>query len=162
MNAPPPSDPQFGDRIADVVEMGAKTAIGLGAIWALVAKVLKPYQVWRRASKAKARKELEAQMREMFAVELSAFKEFSGIPDRLDTLFQDHDLLLEIALDNRERHDETNALLDFLGFASERRTSEDRREEVTKMVTTLADRRKARRRQGDLKPHERPTPDADG
>jgi hypothetical protein len=149
MNPPPPTDPQLGERIANVVEIGAKVSIGLGGVWAFVAKVAKPFLEWRRATRLKERAEMEKQMREMFAPELQAFTRLSESVGRIDVLFEDHDLLLDIALDNRERHDETNALLDFLGFTSDRRASDERREKVAEMVLTLSERRKERRRQGD-------------
>lgn len=150
MNPPPPNDPQLGERIANVVEVGAKVTIALGGIWALVIKVAKPFMEWRRATKQAERAELEKQMREMFAVELQAFERLSDAVGRIDVLFKDHDILLDLALDNRERHDETTALLDFLGFTSDRRSSDDdRRKKVANMVLTLSERRKERRREGD-------------
>lgn len=150
MNAPPPSDPQIGERIADVVELGAKVSIGLGAVWAFVAKVLKPFTVWRRASRLKARADAEAEIRLMFDKEIQAINRIPTLESQIDVLFKDHDILLDVAFDNRERHDETNALLDFLGFTSDRRSSEERRDVVAEMVTTLAERRKERRRKHEL------------
>jgi flagellar biosynthesis/type III secretory pathway M-ring protein FliF/YscJ len=149
VNAPPPSDPEITARVADVLELLAKVAGAAAIVWGFLAKVAKPWIEWRRATKAKARKELEAQMREWFKEELTQFGLISAVVPRIDVLFEDHDLLLELALDNRERHDETNELLDFLGFTSDRRTSDDRREKVSQMVHTLAERRRDRRRQGD-------------
>lgn len=146
MNAPPPSDPQIGERIADVVELGAKVSIGLGAVWAFVVKVLKPFTVWRRASRLKARAESEAEIRQMFDKEIQAINRIPTLEAQIDVLFKDHDILLDVAFDNRERHDETNALLDFLGFTSDRRSSDEHRDAVTEMVTTLAARRRERRR----------------
>jgi hypothetical protein len=146
VNAPPPHDPQLGERIADVVEYGAKVAIGLGALWAFIAKVAKPFTAWRRAARDRGLAEMEAEFRRRFAVEIQAIQLLITTAGRIDLLFEDHDLLLDIALDNRERHDETNALLDFLGFTSDRRTSDERREQVSAMVMTLAERRRERRR----------------
>lgn len=146
MNAPPPNDPQIGERIADVLELGAKVSIALGALWAFVAKVVKPFTVWRRAARIKARAENESEFRQMFDKEIQAINRLPSVEARIDELFKDHDILLDVAFDNRERHDETNALLDFLGFTSDRRTSDERRDAVTEMVTTLAERRRERRR----------------
>lgn len=149
MNAPPPNDPQITERVADVVELLAKIAGGVGIVWAFLLKGAKPFIEWRRKAKGRERLELERHVREMFAAELRAFGALSDLPGRFDLLAKDHDILLDIALDNRERHDETTALLDFLGFTSDRRSSDDRREAVADMVNALAERRRDRRRKGD-------------
>jgi hypothetical protein len=149
MNAPP-GDPQMGERIADIAELGAKIIIALGAIlgglWAFTTKIAKPYHAWRRAARLKERHEMEMMLRSALSEELATIAALKRVPEQLEALFKDHDLLLEIAFDNRERHDETNALLDFLGFTSDRRSDDSRRAEVTDMVTTLAERRRDRRR----------------
>lgn len=149
MNAPPPGDPQITERVASVVELLAKIAGGVAIIWAFLLKGAKPFIEWRRKVKSRERAELETHVREMFAAELREFKSLAGIIDRIDVLFADHDLLLDIALDNRERHDETNELLDVLGFTTDRRASDERREKVTEMVHILAERRRDRRRKGE-------------
>lgn len=149
MNAPPPGDPEITARVADVVEVLAKVAGALLIVWGFLARVAKPWIEWRRATKARARKELEAQMREWFSEELRSFELLAALVPRIDVLFQDHDLLLDIAFDNRERHDEMTDLLDTLGFTSDRRTTDERRDKVTEMVNTLAERRRDRRRKGD-------------
>lgn len=123
---PPANDPQLSDRAADTIELLTKAGGLLGLAWAFMAKVLKPYHERRRDQMARTIREVMVPV--------------------LQPILADHDVLVELALDNRERHDETNELLDLLGFCSERRTSDERRAKMSEMVTALADRRRERRR----------------
>jgi hypothetical protein len=123
---PPAADVHNAERVADTLELLAKGGGLLAMLWAFIARVLKPYHDHRREALARTIREV------MMPV--------------LAPILEDHDLLLEIALDNRDRHDEVNELLDALGFTTDRRTSEERREEVAQMIHLLSDRRRARRR----------------
>jgi hypothetical protein len=67
---------------------------------------------------------------------------------QLKELFGDHDGLYLVALDNRERLDETNGLLDSMGFSSAARHP-DRSAYIKEIVERLGERRKARRRNTD-------------
>ena len=129
-----PVDPTGGDahaseRVASTIELLVKAGGLLGMLWAFLAKVAKPYHEYRQQQMARTIKAVVAPM--------------------LAPIVNDHDLLLEIALDNRERHDEVNALLDALGFTTDRRSTDERRAEIAEMVATLAERRRARRRNPD-------------
>lgn len=128
MNAPP-NDPQLSKRAAETIQILVEAGGLLGMLWAFLAKVLKPYHEYRRNHMARLIREVMVPV--------------------LRPILDDHDVLLEIALDNRERHDEMNELLDILGFSTERRASDERRAKLTEMVETLADRRRERRRQVD-------------
>lgn len=158
MNAPPPTDPQITERIASTLELWAKIGGGVAALWVLLSKVWKPYQEFRR-------EQLATQMRAIFAPELAqlaaVFEKEDGCADRLEAVvaemqelyarqaatFEDLDMFIDIANDNRERHDEHDALMDALGFTSaDRRTDEERRAKVDAMMDLLKDRRKERRR----------------
>jgi hypothetical protein len=126
---PPANDPHLSERAADTLELLTKATGLLGLVWAFMAKVLRPYHERRREHQVRTIREAMVPV--------------------LAPILKDHDVLVEIALDNRDRHDETNALLDFLGFTSDRRTNEERRDEVTEMVHGLAERRRERRRNLD-------------
>jgi hypothetical protein len=126
---PPSSDPQLSERAADTIELLVKAGGLLGMLWAFMEKVLKPFQERRKDRTARAIRDAMVPV--------------------LGPILEDHDTLVEIALDNRERHDETNELLDLLGFCADRRTSDDRREKMTAMVESLAERRRERRRKVD-------------
>jgi hypothetical protein len=127
---PPANDPHLSERAADTIELLVKAGGLMGMLWAFIARVLKPYHEYRQQQLARTIRSVVAPM--------------------LEPILKDHDVLVEIALDNRERHDETNGLLDFLGFTSDRRTNEERREEVSQMVHALTERRRERRRKLDL------------
>jgi hypothetical protein len=126
---PPAGDPHLSERAADTIELLAKSGGLLAMLWAFIARVLKPYHEYRQAQLARTIRAVVEPM--------------------LKPILRDHDVLVDIALDNRERHDETNELLNFLGFTSDRRTSDERREEVSEMVHGLAERRRERRRRLD-------------
>jgi hypothetical protein len=126
---PPSPDAGNAERVKDTVQLLVETGGLLGMLWAFIARVLKPYHDYRQAQLARTIREVMVPV--------------------LAPIHADHDLLIDIALDNRDRHDETNELLDFLGFTSDRRTTSERRDEVAQMVTTLAERRRVRRRSTD-------------
>jgi hypothetical protein len=126
---PPAPDAQHAERVADTVELLVKVGGLLGMLWAFIARVLRPYHDRRQAALA----------RTILSVMEPALKPFQD----------DHELLLDIALDNRERHDEINELLDALGFTTDRRSDSDRREAVSEKVMALAERRRERRRRLD-------------
>lgn len=151
MMAEPTNDPEIAARVASTVEWLIKTGITLGGAWAFLSKVAKPYSEWRRKHAAQTIRELLAPELAMLSRVIS---QEDGCADRMErvlarqeALFADHDILVEIAMDNRERHDETNLLLDAMGFASDRRTNTERREEIRRMIEELERRRRERRRQ---------------
>jgi hypothetical protein len=115
LNAPGPNDPQLSTRVADTLQFGAQAAIALGAIYAFLTKVMKPYQARRHAR-------LAATITEVLTVQLAPLvldvKRSADCSDRVDRsfaeqadLFHDLDLLLDIVLDMGERQDERNAVL---------------------------------------------------
>lgn len=156
MNAPPTSDPQIAEKVASTLELYAKIAGGVGALWVFLAKVAKPYQEWQRERMA-------TQMRAVFAPEIAKmnalFEKEDGCADRLEAVvtemqdlsarqastFDDLDTLLDIVRDNRERHDEHDALMDTV-FGLDRRIDPDRRKEIDSMLRELQERHTARRR----------------
>lgn len=150
MNPPPAVDVDVSQRALNIVEFLTKAG-GLAALFAGVLKwAWKPYVEWRRHRMALL-------MREVLKIELVQLKELTdrehGCVERMEvmvgqitTLFGEHDMLLEVVYDNRERHDETNQLLDALGFSTDRRSDSDRRDELDGMIGRLNERRMARRR----------------
>lgn len=157
MNAPPPGDPEIAGRIASTIELWAKIAGGVIGIWALLAKVWKPYVEWRR-------EQLSKQMRETFAHELAQLddlrRDLKEIVDnehgcaekmeiivtRQEQVFEEFDLVAAIMRDIHYRADETNDLLDAMGFTSDRRSSEDKKRDVEVMLARLQVRQTERRR----------------
>lgn len=141
-------DPETIQRASDVIETLAKVAGSLGIVWAFVAKVLVPYRRWKDAHRAR-------EIREALKPELDAFADLlhpdEGWKARLDRVEKTLDKLVPLALDNQNRHDETNELLDALGFTSDRRGGKERREqELREMVEELnSERRHFRRRSTD-------------
>jgi hypothetical protein len=115
VNAPAPHDPQLSTRVADTLQFGAQMAIALGAIYAFLTKVMKPYQARKHAR-------LAATIDEVLTVQLAPLvlevKRSAECSDRVDRsfaeqveLFHDLDLLLDIVLDMGERQDEKNSIL---------------------------------------------------
>lgn len=148
---PPPPSPEsdVSRRVLDILEFWAKALGALGVIGVFVSRVLKPYNEWRRASLAKMMREILAEELGKIDTVVSREEEIAGKIDevltRQDELFHDVDLFLEIAQDNRERHDELNDLLDTMGLDSSRRSDEERRS-IDMVFDQLHERRKARRR----------------
>lgn len=151
------ADPNLPQQAYNTLEFWGKLVGLLGGIWVLVEKMLKPFIKWRREAFAKSIrdvlkeeltcidgvKESEEQIKKMLAEVLR----------RQDDIYSDLDLFMEIAQDNRARHDETNDLLTALGYASkDRRAQEERRSSnvvVDSIMAELNDRRKERRRRVD-------------
>ncbi len=158
---PPPEQVEVAARIAATLELWAKIGGTLVLLWGFVAKVIKPYQTWRRDSMARVIREVLApelgQLREILAHEDGCASRLEVVLRQMQDLFGDHDHLVTIAMDNRDRLDETNDLLDSIGFASDRRHP-DRIARIEAMVTALDERRRARRRASTPVPTPPPFP----
>lgn len=143
------TDPQFTQRLADVLDYGARVAISLGAIKLFFAGIYKPLVTWRREHTAKTIREVLKpeldQLKSMIEDESGCAGQMKDVLTQMRTIFNDLDLFLEIAHDNRERLDETGDLLDEV-FGLERRVDLKRRAEFDEMLRVLGERRKARRR----------------
>lgn len=148
---PAPDEVDTAARVASTLELWAKIAGSLLLVGGFLKGVVKPFIEWRREHQAKVIREiLEPELKMLNRV----ISQEDGCADRMErvlkrqeALFADHDLLVDISIDNRERNDETNMLLDAMGFASDRRTSVERREEIRLMIEELERRRRERRRQ---------------
>lgn len=159
MTAPiPPEQVDAAARVASTLELWAKIGGSLLLLWGFLARVYKPLVLWRREHQAKVIREVLApelrQLQHIITEEHGCAERLEGVVRALREIYGDHDKLIEIALDNRERLDENNDFLDALGFASrERRTDEDRRRLVDTMVKELAASRRERRRALDDSPN---------
>jgi hypothetical protein len=150
MNAPAPTDPQIAEKVASVVELYAKIAGALGAVWLGLAKVAKPYQEWKREHLATTMRDIFAaeltQLAEAVEAETSCAERMAKVLQRQEDLFDEFDLVIAVVHDTRDRQDETNQLLDALAFTSDRRSNGDRRAQVDEMIASLHESRNARRR----------------
>jgi hypothetical protein len=142
----PPTDPELTKRALDVIEYGAKVAIALAAIYALVERIAKPYYAWRKSR-------LAIEIRDALKPELERLDRLGICADRIElvlerqkALFSDIDDFIKVASTNTERIDETNDLLNAVGFSSDRRDDSERRARVEQLLRDLADRQKSRRR----------------
>lgn len=133
-------------RVSDVIELLAKVAGSLGLLWAFLAKIWAPYRKRRDENLKRAIR--EALQGEIAVVESLNHPE-EGWKSRIERIEKTLDRLSELALNNQDRHDETNGLLDALGFTSDRRSGEERRD-IEQMVSALKERRHQRRRETDL------------
>jgi hypothetical protein len=150
----PELDPIAAQKALSIIEFGAKFAIALGAVYAFIEKLAKPYAEHRRIR-------LATVIREVLKEEIDSLHDIrderddlrrlvEAVLDRQTALFDDIDLFIDIARDNRERHDETADLLNAIGLSTDRRADPDRRKEVDTMLILLDDRRKERRRTNDI------------
>lgn len=141
--------PDLGQRIADVLDYGARVAISLGAVKLFLSGIYKPLVTWRREHTAKTIREVLApelsQLQAIIEDESGCAGQMKDVLAQMRHIFVDLDLFLDVAHDNRDRQDETNELLDEV-FGIERLVDPKRRKEVEEMLQVLADRRKARRR----------------
>jgi hypothetical protein len=142
---PAAPDPELSTRALDLAEFGAKFAIALGGIYALVEKVAKPYYEWRK-------KRLALELKELLAPELERLEmlgataiEIRTVLARQTEIFQDFDAFMVVARDHTDRLDETNDLLDEV-FHLDRRFNSERRAEIDTLLSLLDKRQKARRR----------------
>lgn len=144
-----PTPPDLNVRAFDLIEWGAKAAIALGSIKVFLAGIYKPFMEWRKEHNAKT-------IREVLAPELAQLQQIihdeSGCADNMQTavrafaeVFNDLDRFLSITIDNRERIDETNDLLNEV-FHLEQRLDRDRTAEIDALLSELAERQKQRRR----------------
>lgn len=152
---PPQLDPHTAKAVNDVIEYGGKAAVSLAAIVGFFRLVAQPIMNWRSAARDR-RKKAEAELiRSVLAEEIqkldaicareeTVLDEYQKVISRQEQIFRDLDILLEVALDNRDRLDEMNSLLDEVGFCS--RDRRDRESDVILMVEGLLERRKQRRR----------------
>lgn len=153
--SPQPPGPQTTKAVNDVIEYGGKAAVSLTAVYAFVALIAKPFLTWRKNHKIELRRREADLIRDILKEDLARL---SGVCDREEEImtaqremlarqaqiFNDTDRLIDVALDNRDRLDEMNELMDELGLASR-----DRRERELVNDTVLkhlAERRRARRR----------------
>lgn len=159
MNPAVPPDPDVARRAAETLELWAKVAGALAIVWGFIEKVAKPYQRWRKETLAHAIAEIIAP--EMEAIERRAAERNASIIRKLNEWRIDHDHMIEVILDNRERHDELNDLLSELGLSSDRRRDMDRRTLVTGLAEALRVRQRDRKfihpDDGDDAPYPSPT-----
>lgn len=157
---PPPETTDVATRVASTLELWAKVGGSLAILWGFVARVVKPFIVWRREQQAKVVREVlapelhqlatvQAELRETREHEDGCAGRMERVLESLREFFSDHDRLITIALDDRDRLDEVNELLNALGFSSERRTDDERRRLIDEMVAKLTERRAARHRDPD-------------
>lgn len=147
--------PDAAQRAADVFEFLAKLAGSAAIVWGFIAKVLKPYNDWRR------RRLVEA-IRSALKEELEVISRLEARDEKLDLvlerqsqIFEEMDLFMLVTGDAAERLDELQGLLDEVGFASpdrrievgDRRAAEyDRRRAASLALEQLSQRLTARRR----------------
>lgn len=148
---PPPDEVDVASRIAATVQIWATIAGALAIVWGFLVRVYKPLVMWRREHQARVIREVLApelrQLKEFAAHEDSCVGQMETVLEKLREFFGDHDSLISISIDNRERLDENNDFLDALGFTSrERRTDEERRKIIDDLVSELGRRSRARRR----------------
>lgn len=153
-----PTPPDLNARAFDIIEWGAKAAIGLGSIKVFLASIYKPFVEWRKEHNAKT-------IREVLAPELAQLQQMihdeSGCAENMQTavrafseVFHDLDRFLSITIDNRDRIDETNDLLNEIFHLEPR--ARVRTAEIEALLSELAERQKIRRR-GIVSLAEQPT-----
>jgi hypothetical protein len=149
-NVTPTPSQDVTKRVLDVVEFGSKSALGIGSVWALLEKVIKPFYEWRKKHMANVIREIlkdELATINHVAQDRKDFVEVvTRVFDRQGILFDDIDQFIEVSNDNRERVDEVNELLDAIGLSAERRMDPDRRKRVDTLLANLEERRVARAR----------------
>jgi hypothetical protein len=146
----PTNDPQMTERVASIIEWAAKAAIGLATLKVSLSGIYKPFATWRREHTARTVRDVLApelsSLQQIITQEESCATRMEEVLEQTRMIFREFDDVLEVMMDNRERIDETNELLNEVGFSSERRVNDERRAEVQAMVDKLHERRKLRRR----------------
>lgn len=140
-------------RLLNIAELSAKlAAVGI-ALWGFMMKVVMPYREWRQKSFAKhiraALPELAHITRILEADETCA-EGLQKVLAEQAAIREELDLFLELVQDNRDRHNETAALLDSLGLSADRRFIDDRRSHRSgTILDELIERRRDRRRKAE-------------
>lgn len=141
-----PVEQDAATRAGDIIEFLSKA----GGLIVLIAGFLK----WAWAPYQKRKKRLMAEMiKEILGTELTSLKNLiereDSCADRMDKaveqikqLFDEHDMLVKVVFENRDRIDETAGLLDAVGISTDRRDPE----RISEMMDQLEERRNARRR----------------
>jgi hypothetical protein len=165
-------DPQLQTKLIGLADFLARVGAALGALWVSVEKVWKPLSEWRRKQGVDKRVELATIVRDILGPELQKLQKLGSCADRIEIvlrrqqlLFEDVDRLLAAVSVNKERIDETNDLLDAVGFTSgDRRKDEAMREQFNKMIAELRERQRVRKRAADeeLEDHMQANGDNDG
>lgn len=136
-----------------MIAYASKWAIAAGSIYGLVEKVGKPYYDWRKNRWAGI-------VREALKPELEAMNELKHTSDSLTEMielvllrqkemFEEMDMFMVLASDNKDRHDETNDLLTAAGFSSDRRFDLAGRERIETLFRELNRRKTERLRLAD-------------
>lgn len=161
-----PQDAEIAARVASTLELWAKIAGSLLIVAGFVKGIVKPFILWRREHQAKVIRDVLnpeiSALNRVIAQEDGCATRMERVLEKLRELFGDHDALIAIAYDNRERLDEQNDLLSALGLSSERRNDPERRKALDEIVDDLMERRRQRRRLIDdplHSSHELPTPE---
>lgn len=148
-----PDNVDLSSRALGVVEFWAKFAGGAAIVWGFVVKIVKPLMDWRRkrmSDMIRAALKPELDLLQGNSTQMQEIAEdVSRMAQRQEEVYMEIDSLLEIAQDNRDRHDETADLLNAMGLSSDRRLA-DRRQRVEELFEGLNDRRKERRRRDDV------------
>lgn len=162
----PTPEQEAAARGIALVDYFLRIVIALGGAWTAVTMIYRPLVEWRRKSQARA-------IREILAPDLAQLKAVVDHEDgcasrlelvllRLEELFSDHDDMVKIVVDNRERLNENNDLLNAIGLTSNRDRREDpeHTEKIDGLIDALDERRRRRRRKTDPLPPIPPMPDA--
>lgn len=141
-------------RLLDLADYLVKVGAALAAAWAFAVKVGKPAYEFRAKILERRNSVLAQKIRGILEPELQDLTRLQTCTDELEVVlkrqrevFLDLDNVLGIVTDNRDRIDETNDLLNLLGFSSDRRAANaERREEFDRLLTVLRNRNKVRAR----------------
>jgi hypothetical protein len=168
-----PASPDIALHLLSAGEFLVKLAGGVAALWVSLEKIVKPYQKFRKGMKRdeatdalkpelEKLEELKQHHEKLYAQGRDILHGQEKILVRQTQIFRELDLIHLLAAENSDRHDETNDLLDAVGFASERRTSEqsEQRKRVSAILAALKTHKTARDRAEDPAPElERPIHD---
>lgn len=148
---------EAASHLMNVMEWAAKAAVALASIKLGFVALYKPIAEWR-LEYVKRRKEAQAAtIREVLAPELTQLRSIiddetgcagsmKDVLAQMRAIFGDLDMFLDVAMDNRERLDETNDLLDAVGFNADRRIDSSQRDKIAATMAELTERRRRRRR----------------
>jgi hypothetical protein len=146
----------------ETIDFLVKLGGALGAAWVATTKIWKPYVEWRREHIAKVTREVLKpeldQLRALITSESGCAEHMEAAVRGLTQVFGEMDSWMALAIDNRDRLDETNDLLDEM-FSLERRVDYERRAEIDALLAVLKERAKARKRALVVLPVASPIPD---
>lgn len=156
---PDQTPPDWGNSASEIAATAGKVLAYLAGLYASIEVIYKPFMEYRTRKKEKDAIDFANRVRTLLEPDLTRLARLVEreeeylesnqiIFERQKTIFRDMGQFLEVSLDNRDRLDEQNELLDRV-FKLDRRVNHDERKRVDEILEALRRRQQERKEDGD-------------